>query len=190
LGTAEDLYGRTARGIQITARIVEQSTCECLVADGRPRSQRRRLGEAKLVDAFVLQIGYRASDVMCIRGVQRRKSPEDDGNCDSFGADYRSREMIDGRAVDKPVDRAQRGRLRAFYEWLKPATPPPYLPSSQAGAPDRGNPPARVGHTQSSAPHAMTPLRERAIWRSGTVDAAIRGVSATCHGPSRSLRAQ
>jgi hypothetical protein len=54
--------------------------------------------------------------------------------------------MIDGRAVDKPVDRAQRGRLRAFYEWLKPATPPPYLPSSPAGAPDRVNPPTRVGH--------------------------------------------
>ena len=32
LGTAEDLYGRTARGIQITARIAEQSTCECFVA--------------------------------------------------------------------------------------------------------------------------------------------------------------
>jgi len=53
--------------------------------------------------------------------------------------------MIDGRVVDKPVDRAQRGRLRAFYEWLKPATPSPYLPSSPT-APDHGDVPARVGH--------------------------------------------
>jgi serine/threonine protein kinase len=54
--------------------------------------------------------------------------------------------MIDGRVVDKPVDHASRGRLRALYEWLKPATPFPYLLSSPAGAPDRGDPPARVGH--------------------------------------------
>ena len=97
----------------------------------------------------------------------------------------------DGRAVDKPVDRAQRGRLRAFYEWLKPATPPPYL-SLRAPRARRiaGTRPLAWGITQSSATHAMSPLRERAIWRSGTVDAAIRGVSATCHGQSRSLRAQ
>ena len=42
--------------------------------------------------------------------------------------------MIDGRVGDKPVDRAQRGRLRALYEWLKPATPP-----------DREDLPARIG---------------------------------------------
>ena len=51
--------------------------------------------------------------------------------------------MIDGRMVDKPVDRASWGRLRALYEWLKPATPAPHPPSS---APDHGHVPARVGH--------------------------------------------
>ena len=54
--------------------------------------------------------------------------------------------MIDGRVVDKPVDRASWGPLRALYEWLKPATPSPYLPSSPASAPDRGDVPARIGH--------------------------------------------
>ena len=31
--------------------------------------------------------------------------------------------MIDGRVVDKPVDHGSWGRLRALYQWLKPATP-------------------------------------------------------------------
>ena len=53
--------------------------------------------------------------------------------------------MIDGRVVGKPVDHASRGRLRALYEWLKPATPSPHLPSSPASAPDRGDLPARIG---------------------------------------------
>jgi serine/threonine protein kinase/tetratricopeptide (TPR) repeat protein len=53
--------------------------------------------------------------------------------------------MIDGLMVDKPVDQASRGRLRALYEWLKPATPSPYLPSSPASAPDRADLPARIG---------------------------------------------
>jgi len=53
--------------------------------------------------------------------------------------------MIDGRMVDKPVDHASWGRLRALYEWLKPATPSPHPPSSPASAPDRGDLPARIG---------------------------------------------
>ena len=53
--------------------------------------------------------------------------------------------MVGGRGVDKSVDHAQRGRLRALYEWLKPATPSPYLPSSPAGAPDCGDLPVRIG---------------------------------------------
>jgi len=53
--------------------------------------------------------------------------------------------MTDGRVVDKPVDHASPGRLRAFYEWLKPATPSPDLPSSPASAPDRAALPARIG---------------------------------------------
>jgi hypothetical protein len=52
--------------------------------------------------------------------------------------------MIDGRVLDKPVDHATWGSLRALYEWLKPATPSPYLPSSPASAPDRGDVPARI----------------------------------------------
>ena len=54
--------------------------------------------------------------------------------------------MIDGRVVDKPVDRASWGPLRALYEWLKAATPSPYLPSSPESAPDRVDVPARIGH--------------------------------------------
>ena len=54
--------------------------------------------------------------------------------------------MIDGRVLDKPVDHATWGPLRALYEWLKPATPSPYLLSSPASAPDRGDVPARIGH--------------------------------------------
>jgi hypothetical protein len=46
--------------------------------------------------------------------------------------------MIDGRAVDKPVDHESWGRLRALYEWLTPATPARHLPSSPARTPDRG----------------------------------------------------
>jgi len=53
--------------------------------------------------------------------------------------------MIDGRVLDKPVDHATWGPLRALYEWLKPATPSPYFPSSPASAPDRGDVPARIG---------------------------------------------
>ena len=53
--------------------------------------------------------------------------------------------MIDGRVVGKPVDHASWGRLRALYEWLKPATPSPHLPSSPASAPDRADLPARIG---------------------------------------------
>ena len=30
--------------------------------------------------------------------------------------------MIDARGLDKPVDHASWGPLRALYEWLKPAT--------------------------------------------------------------------
>jgi serine/threonine protein kinase len=54
--------------------------------------------------------------------------------------------MIDGRVVDKPVDHASWGPLRALYEWLKPPIPSPYLPSNAAGAQDRGDVPARIGH--------------------------------------------
>ena len=53
--------------------------------------------------------------------------------------------MIDGRVVGKPVDHASCGRLRALYEWLKPATPSPHLPSSPASEPDREDLPARIG---------------------------------------------
>jgi serine/threonine protein kinase/tetratricopeptide (TPR) repeat protein len=53
--------------------------------------------------------------------------------------------MIDGRVVDKPVDHGSRGRLRALYEWLKPATPSPQLPAGPASAPDRGDLPSRIG---------------------------------------------
>ena len=35
--------------------------------------------------------------------------------------------------------------MRALYEWLKPATPSPHLPSSPASGPDRGDLPARIG---------------------------------------------
>ena len=52
--------------------------------------------------------------------------------------------MIDGCVLDKPVDHATWGPLRALYEWLKPATPSPYLPSSPASA--RDYVPARIGH--------------------------------------------
>jgi hypothetical protein len=44
--------------------------------------------------------------------------------------------MIDGRVLDEPVDHAIWGPLRALYEWLKPATPSPYLSSSPASAPE------------------------------------------------------
>jgi hypothetical protein len=54
--------------------------------------------------------------------------------------------MIDGRVVDKPVDRASWGPLRALYQWLKPATPSLHLSSSSAGASDRDGVPARIGH--------------------------------------------
>jgi hypothetical protein len=53
--------------------------------------------------------------------------------------------MIDGRVLDKPVDHASWGPLRALYEWLKPATPSPHPPSSPS-APDHGDVPARIGH--------------------------------------------
>src|SRR5262245_44109837 len=46
--------------------------------------------------------------------------------------------MIDDRIGDKPADHSPGGRLRAFYEWLKPATASPPL----ASRPDQ---PARIG---------------------------------------------
>jgi serine/threonine protein kinase/tetratricopeptide (TPR) repeat protein len=52
--------------------------------------------------------------------------------------------MNDGRVVDKPVDHASWGRLRALFDWLKLATPSPHLPSSPASAPDREDLPARI----------------------------------------------
>ena len=54
--------------------------------------------------------------------------------------------MIDARGLDKPVDHASWGPLRALYEWLKPATPSPHRPSSPASAPDHADVPARIGH--------------------------------------------
>ena len=53
--------------------------------------------------------------------------------------------MIDGRAVDKPVHPASWGRLRALYEWLKPATRSPHLPSRPSSGPERESLPARIG---------------------------------------------
>ncbi len=53
--------------------------------------------------------------------------------------------MIDTRVVDKPVDHAAGGRLRAIYEWLIPATASPHLPSSPASASDPKDLPARIG---------------------------------------------
>jgi len=53
--------------------------------------------------------------------------------------------VIHGRAAGRPVDRASWGALRAIYEWLKPVTPSPYLPSS-ANATDHGDVPAHIGH--------------------------------------------
>jgi serine/threonine protein kinase len=53
--------------------------------------------------------------------------------------------MIDARGLDKPVDHASWGPLRALYDWLKPATLSPHLPSSPS-APDHGDVPARIGH--------------------------------------------
>ena len=46
--------------------------------------------------------------------------------------------MIDARGLDKPVDHASCGPLRALYKWVKPATPSPHLPSSPS-APDHGD---------------------------------------------------
>ena len=53
--------------------------------------------------------------------------------------------MIDTRIVDKPVDHAAGGRLRALYEWLIPATASPHLPSTPASAPGCEDLPARIG---------------------------------------------
>jgi serine/threonine protein kinase/tetratricopeptide (TPR) repeat protein len=54
--------------------------------------------------------------------------------------------MIDRRVPDKPIDQATRGRLRAIYEWLKPATLSPHRPLIAAHAPDCEGGPARIGH--------------------------------------------
>ena len=59
--------------------------------------------------------------------------------------------MIDGRVLDKPVDHATRGRLRALYEWLKPATPSPHLPSRPRARRIAGTCPLALGIMRSSA---------------------------------------
>jgi hypothetical protein len=53
--------------------------------------------------------------------------------------------MIDVRVVDKPVDHASRGRLRALYDWVTGAPPSSHPAAPSPAAHTREDVPARIG---------------------------------------------
>jgi eukaryotic-like serine/threonine-protein kinase len=77
--------------------------------------------------------------------VKEEGAREDDANDGDRGAHHRTTGMKAGHARDKPAGHPSRGRLRAIYEWLKPAAPSaPSAPKPASGS-VRVELPARVG---------------------------------------------
>ena len=54
--------------------------------------------------------------------------------------------MIDVPVAEKPADNTPRGRLRALYDWVKGAAPPPHPSPSLPSTPPPERVPARIGH--------------------------------------------